>query len=187
MRLEEHLGIEDRRASTNRRHPVPHRTGEDLEPTVEVLLVDAKGEADHEVVDTTHKGAIPGIGAPVADPGDHIRTIERGEQHTEVVGRELAVAIHEREHFPSRRTEPVADGAGVATLLSVGDDRQVLGVLAHGRACRTDGVVLARIVHEDDLVCPATFGQHRHDVLEDPPDVLRLVVGGNREADVDLG
>jgi hypothetical protein len=29
--------------------------------------------------------------------------------------------------------------------------------------------------------------QDRHDVLEDPPDVLRLVVGRNREADVDLG
>ena len=108
-------------------------------------------------------------------------------RRAEVARVELPVTVHEREHLAPRCTQPVADGDRVAALLLVGHHGEIPRSLPHRRAGGADGVVLARVIDEHDLVGPAPLGEHRHDVPEDAPDVLSLVVGRDRQADVDLG
>ena len=64
---------------------------------------------------------------------------------------------------------------------------RLLSRVSHGGARNTGCVVVTRVVHEDDLVGSTALREHPHDVLEDASDVLRLVMGRDRQADVDLG
>src|SRR4029077_6619013 len=95
---------------------------------------------------------------------------------------ELAVAVHEGEDLPPRRPEPIADRDGVPALLFVGHDRQVSSSVPHGGARDSGCVVVTRVVYEDDLVGSTALGEYRHDVMEHASDVLRLVMGRDRQA-----
>ena len=112
----------------------------------------------------------------VADHDVGPRLIQPAQEAPDVGYPELAIAVGEADERVARGSQPGTDGGPVAQVARVMDDPHDVGVRCGEPVGDGPGPVAAAVVDADDLEPVGQRRQRRERLLDEPLDVLGLVV-----------